>query len=94
MGFARAAGAVAGVVLEGHLKQVCDNHGLPKKSGTIAVLNDALKLADVIGLPQHRQIQFLGDIRNKCGHKNVSDPTADEVSDLINGVDKVVKTIF
>ncbi|VVO77709.1 hypothetical protein PS898_01644 [Pseudomonas fluorescens] len=94
VGFARAAGAVAGVVLEGHLKQVCDNHGLPKKSGTIAVLNDALKLADVIGLPQHRQIQFLGDIRNKCGHKNVSDPTADEVSDLINGVDKVVKTIF
>lgn len=93
-GFARAAGAVAGVVLEGHMKQVCDNHSLPKKSGTIAVLNDALKGADVIGLPQHRHIQFLGDIRNKCGHKNATDPTADEVTDLINGVDKVIKTIF
>ncbi|PMZ85274.1 MULTISPECIES: hypothetical protein [unclassified Pseudomonas] len=92
--FARAAGAVAGVVLEGHLKQVCDNHNLPKKSGTIAVLNDALKAAGVIELSQSRHIQFLGDIRNKCGHKNPTDPTVDEVGELIAGVDKVIKTIF
>ncbi|MEE4740603.1 hypothetical protein V2K88_02875 [Pseudomonas alliivorans] len=93
-GFARASGAIAGVVLEGHLKQVCDNRSIPKKSGTIAVLNDALKSADVIELSQHRHIQFLGDIRNKCGHKNATDPTAEEVDDLISGVDKVIKTIF
>lgn len=93
-GFARAAGAVAGVVLEGHLKQVCENHSLPKKSGTITVLNDTLKGEDKISLPQYRHIQFLGDIRNKCGHKNSTDPTVDEVSDLINGVSKVIKTIF
>lgn len=92
--FARAAGAVAGVVLEGHLKQVCDNHNLPKKSGTIAVLNDALKAAGVIELSQSRHIQFLGDIRNKCGHKNPTDPTIEEVGELIDGVDKVIKTIF
>ena len=92
--YARAAGAVAGVVLEGHLKQVCDNHNLPKKSGTIAVLNDALKAAGVIELSQSRHIQFLGDIRNKCGHKNPTDPTAEEVSELIAGADKVLKTIF
>lgn len=92
--FARAAGAVAGVVLEGHLKEVCDKHGLLKKSGTIAVLNDALKAANVIELPQHRHIQLLGDLRNKCSHKNAADPTGDEVIDLINGVDKVIKTIF
>lgn len=92
--FARAAGAVAGVVLEGHLKQVCDNHNLSKKSGTIAVLNDALKAAGVIELSQSRHIQFLGDIRNKCGHKNPTDPTVDEVGELIAGVDKVIKTIF
>ncbi|OPA99815.1 hypothetical protein BFW87_03615 [Pseudomonas fluorescens] len=92
--FSRAAGAVAGVVLEGHMKQVCDNHNLPKKSGTIAVLNDALKAAGVIEMPQFRQIQYLGDIRNKCGHKNSTDPTVEEVSELITGVDKVIKTIF
>jgi hypothetical protein len=93
-GFTRAAGAVSGVVLEGHLKQVCDNHKLPKKSGTISVLNDALKAAGVIDLPQSRHIQFLGDIRNKCGHKNSTDPTVSEVGDLIEGVEKVIKTIF
>jgi len=93
-GFSRAAGAVSGVVLEGHLKQVCDNHTLPKKSGTISVLNDALKAANVIDLSQSRHIQFLGDIRNKCGHKNSTDPTSSEVADLIEGVEKVIKTIF
>lgn len=92
--FFRAAGAMAGVVLEGHLKQVCDNHGLPKKSGTIGVLNDTLKAAAVIDLPQTRHIQFLGDLRNKCSHKNSAEPTTEEIDDLIQGVAKVVKTIF
>lgn len=92
--FARAAGAIAGVVLEGHLKQVCDNHSLPKKSGTIAVLNDTLKAANVIELSQYRQIQYLGDLRNKCGHRNATEPTVEEVEDLINGVAKAIKTIF
>lgn len=92
--YARAAGVIAGVVLEGHLKQVCDNHDLPKKSGTIAVLNDALKAGNVIELSQYRQIQFLGDLRNKCGHRNATEPTEQEVEDLINGVAKIIKTIF
>lgn len=39
-------------------------------------------------------IQFLGDIRNKCGHKNPIDPTVEEVSELIAGAYKVIKTIF
>lgn len=43
--FNRAAGAVAGVVLERHLAQVCDNHAIKpaKKEPTISELNDALK---------------------------------------------------
>jgi hypothetical protein len=92
--FARAAGAIAGVVLEGHLKQVCDNHALPKKSGTIAVLNESLKTANVVELSQYRHIQFLGDLRNKCGHRNATEPTVEEVKDLIEGVTKVIKTVF
>jgi hypothetical protein len=52
--FTRAAGALAGVVLERHLAQVCDNHGVkvPKKNPTIADLNDALKEGGVIDVPQ------------------------------------------
>jgi hypothetical protein len=92
--FARGAGAIAGVVLEGHLKQVCENHNLSIKSGTINVLNDILKAAGVIELSQSRHIQFLGDLRNNCGHRNATEPTVDEVSELIHGVAKVIKTIF
>ncbi len=44
-GFLRAAGAVAGVVLEKHLGQVCDNHQITisKKHPGIADLNELLK---------------------------------------------------
>lgn len=92
--FVRGAGAIAGVVLEGHLKQVCDNHRISPKSGTISCLNEALKAADVIELSQFRLIQYLGDIRNKCGHRNLGDPTAEEVGELIEGAAKITKTIF
>ena len=42
--FLRAAGAVAGVVLEKHLKQVCEDHNLKiaKKNPTIGDLNELL----------------------------------------------------
>lgn len=93
-GYTRAAGAVAGVVLEGHLKELAAKHNLPKTAKTINPINIALKAADVIDLAQSRHIDFLGDIRNKCGHKNASEPTPGEVEDLIAGVEKVIKTIF
>jgi hypothetical protein len=45
MKFLRAAGAVAGVVLEKHLHQVCDNHSVTvaKKDPGISHLNDLLE---------------------------------------------------
>jgi hypothetical protein len=94
--FTRAAGAVAGVVLEKHLGRVCENHGLKitKKNPTISDLNDRLKEGAVIDLPQWRFVQHLGDIRNLCDHGKTRDPTADEVDDLIAGVARVTKTIF
>ncbi len=94
--FTRAAGAVAGVVLERHLKEVCGNHGVTvrKAKPTISDLNDALKNANAIEIPQWRSIQFLGDLRNLCDHANEPEPTADQVEDLLAGVAKVTKTIF
>lgn len=95
-GFNRAAGAVAGVVLEGHLNTVCDRHKVKvaKKNPTISDFNDALKNAGVIEVAVWRKIQFLGDIRNKCDHKKTVDPTQDEIEELIDGVRKYVKTLF
>lgn len=95
-GFMRAAGVVAGVVLERHLGQVCQNHQLVirKKHPTIADLNDALKNKDVVDVPAWRFTQRLGDLRNLCGHSKEREPTKDEVVELIDGVEKVSKTLF
>jgi hypothetical protein len=94
--FGRAAGALAGVVLERHLLQVCANHNIriTKKAPGIGDLNNALKEAEVIDTAQWRFIQHLADIRNVCDHSKSEDPTADQVDDLIRGVDKTVKTLF
>jgi hypothetical protein len=95
-GFNRAGGAIAGVVLEKHLAQVVANHAvkMSKKTPTIADLNDALKAAEVIDIAQWRFIQHLGDIRNICDHHKGSDPTREQVDDLVNGVAKITKTLF
>jgi hypothetical protein len=94
--FHRAAGVVAGVVLEKHLRQICENHSLKltKKTPTISDFNDLLKENGVIETPQWRFIQHLGDIRNLCGHDKKIEPTSDQVQDLISGVEKITKTLF
>ncbi len=94
--FTRAAGAMAGVVLERHLSQVCNNHNITvaKKAPTISTLNDALKDASVIDVPQWRFVQHLADIRNLCDHDKKQEPTLEQVTDLIAGVIKITKTIF
>ncbi|MEK8034866.1 hypothetical protein AACH06_28950 [Ideonella sp. DXS29W] len=94
--FGRAAGALAGVVLERHLSQVCVNHSLTigKKNPTIADFNEALKAADVIDLPQWRFVQHLADLRNLCDHAKKPDPSAEQIQDLLAGVAKVTKTVF
>jgi hypothetical protein len=94
-GFQRAAGVIAGVVLERHLSQVCADHQvkITKKNVSISDLNEALKTAGVIEVPQWRHISLLADIRNLCCHNKLKDPTNDQVLDLVDGTDKVLKTI-
>jgi len=94
--FVRAAGAIAGVVLEKHLAQVCQNHNVKaaKKHPTISDFNDLLKNGNVIDTPQWRSIQHLGDLRNLCDHNKNREPKTEEIDDLISGVDKVMKTLF
>lgn len=95
-GFLRPAGALAGVVLERHLGEVTSNHNIKisKKNLTIADFNDALKTADVLSTADWRFIQHLGDLRNLCDHDKKTDPTKEDVSGLISGVEKITKTLF
>lgn len=92
----RAAGALAGVTLEAHLSKVLANHNLKlaKKNPTIADYNDTLKNNDVYDIDVWRPIQRLGDIRNYCVHRKDREPRKDEVQELIDGVLKIIKTIF
>lgn len=96
MGFLRAAGAVAGVVLERHLAQVAETRGfkIPKANPTISDFNERLKAEGTIGTPEWRHIQLLGDIRNLCDHNKKTEPTKDDLETLLGGVAKVIKTVF
>ncbi len=93
--FLRAAGAVAGVVLEKHLRQVCDDRSIKvtKKHPGISDLNELLKQNSAIDVPQWRHISMLADIRNLCAHDKQKEPTHQQMVDLIDGTDKVLKTI-
>jgi hypothetical protein len=95
-GFMRGAGAIAGVVLEKHLLQVCDNHGvkITKKNPSISDYNDKLKEAGTYETPAWRKIQHLGDLRNLCDHKKKKEPKTEDVDELIEGVESIIKTIF
>jgi hypothetical protein len=82
-------------VAEKHLEEVCHNHNVAvKKNPTMSTLNDALKDKDVIDVPEWRFIQRLGDLRNLCDHNRKREPTEEEVLELIDGVDKIMKTVF
>jgi uncharacterized protein (UPF0332 family) len=95
-GFLRGAGAIAGVVLEKHLSEACLNHKITikKKDPTISDLNDLLKKGSIIEVPLWRFIQHLGDLRNLCDHNKKREPTKEEVNELIDGVQKMIKTLF
>lgn len=93
LNFVRAAGAIAGVLLERHLRLLCDRHypaiRYPPKKVTIAILNDRLKDNSVYDVAQWRKVQWMGDVRNKCDHAG-NEPDASEVADLVTEVRKFV----
>lgn len=95
-GFVRGAGAMAGVVLESHLAQVCEKHTIKitKPKPTINDYNQSLKDKKVIEIDIWRFIQRLGDLRNLCDHDKKVEPTKEQIEELIVGVEKITKTIF
>lgn len=95
-GFVRGAGAIAGVVLEKHLGHVCEMHNLKtrKKHPTISDFYQMLKENEIIDTAKWRFIQHLGDLRNLCDHNKDKEPTKDDVLELVDGVEKVIKTVF
>jgi hypothetical protein len=92
----RAAGALMGVVIEGHLQKAASKHGVKvaKKNPTISDLNDPLKSANVIDTSAWRKISYLADLRNLCSHKKEVEPTKEQVEELIQGAEWLTKNVF
>lgn len=92
----RAAGSLTGVIIEHHLQKLADAHGikLRKKNPTISDLNDPLKSEGVFDTPTWRKVTYLADIRNICSHKKESEPTKEQVNELIEGANWLVKNTF
>jgi hypothetical protein len=88
-GFERAAGSIAGVALELHLKTLCDvnNVSYPPKP-TIETLVQALYKEKKLDVTELKHIQYLGSIRNKCSHPEPV--SAKEVQTLIDEVKKLI----
>lgn len=95
-GYHRAAGAMCGVVIEQHLKDVCSNHGIEIKKSNPGIndLNELLKSNSVYQIAIFRKIQYLADIRNKCDHKKQEEPSKEEVKELIDGTSWLIKNVF
>ncbi|SRR5258708_9799605 len=88
-GFERAAGSIAGVALELHLKTLCDvNEVLYPPRATIDPLAQALYQAKKLDITELKHIQYLASIRNKCSHPNPVSTA--EIQSLIEGVKKLI----
>lgn len=92
-GHARAAGAVAAVVLERHLKLMCERHGIALgERETVGSLNAKLqeKYADPT---EYRRVLWLNELRAQCDHVKEVEPTVGKVEEFIEAVAKFVSTV-
>jgi len=93
-GFLRPAGALAGVILERHLKNLLRKHTPPIKYSEKAGLGklNGLCKDSVYDLATWRKVQYLADLRHLCTHDKTREPTKDEIEELLNGVSAILKS--
>jgi hypothetical protein len=90
----RAAGAVAGVALELHLRHVAAVYQVnADKRTSIAQLQDALRFAGIVQASHRKQLTRLTKIRNRCVHARKQLPTRSAVEQLISGIDELRRTL-
>jgi hypothetical protein len=93
--FLRSAGAICGVILIKHFEQVRNYHQLKiKKNSTINDYNELFKTQSIYSFAAYRQVQYLYEIWFLCCRNKKDMPTTEEVQSLIEGVEKVIKTVF
>jgi hypothetical protein len=87
----RAAGALAGVVLELHLAKVASKYGVPIRhtSPDLTTLNAALKRGGIYDVEIWRFIQCLGALEHACVYASAAEPPVDALSEFLHGVQRV-----
>jgi hypothetical protein len=62
----------------------------------LAVIMQPLPLMQpaIIDTPTWRKISFLADLRNICSHKKGTEPTKEQVEELIQGAEWLMKNVF
>lgn len=92
----RAAGVLAGVILNNHLNYTVTNRNLDLGEGKsgISDINDILKNEGIIDTIKWRKIQYLYDIVKSCNQSKEKEPEKDDINSLIMGVNDVIKTVF
>jgi len=85
-GFAREAGMIAGVALEGHLKYLCAKYGKAVGKGdTLNPLNQRL-LEFYPDASLGIRVEWMAKIRNQCAHKGDQDPDPNQIQQMIGAV--------
>jgi len=93
-GYVREAGIIGGVVLEHHLKLLCNKHGVIfGEKDTLGQLNEKFR-QNYPDDSEYRRVQFLNEIRVSCAHDKPSvPPDAGKISQLLSGVQGFIVAI-
>lgn len=95
-GFTRAAGALAGVILERHLKLRFDDDNPRIKYGEKATLGTLIHKAEEANLYETstiQKLQYLNTVRISCDHDKKNEPKENEVKDLIDQTDRFIHSM-
>lgn len=92
----RAAGALAGTVLQTFLVALANKHKLKfrKHAPSSRDYAEALKTANALDVPVWSQCTWLAEIHDRCLRPEGEAPTKTQVRDLIDGVHWLITNVF
>lgn len=93
--YQRASWAICWVIIEEHLQKVSSNSWLKlsKKDPWIWDLNQGLYDSKIIDLLTFKEISIAGTLRNLCDHKKTVEPTKDNIKQLIEKTEWILKNV-
>ena len=92
-GYIRAAGSIAGVVLENHLKTICKSIPSITLRGDETLSQYNAHLKSILGNILWGKVDAISRIRNLCDHAKEETPTKADVLLLINETRNLLKEI-